>query len=297
MSLPIPDPAFRWSAEPWGYALRCERLESVAQHLFTTRQLQLRAVTLPDRPEHRGGALATAPEAVPAPPLAPHHQAWRQAAASLGAGMEQVMRIKQVHGRTVRIVRRGESSAEEHERRPEADAIVSNQADLVLAVQVADCVPLLMADRRSGAAAAVHAGWRGTCVGIAGAAIGAMAREFGTRPDDLVVAVGPSIGACCYEVGDELLDAFRAAGADEGQLGRWFARTAGGALRLDLWAANRDQIHAAGVGHDQIFLSRLCTQTHVGVFDSFRADGAQAGRMAAIIRVPEPEAALPALGR
>jgi polyphenol oxidase len=297
MSLPIPDPAFRWSAEPWGYALRCGRLESVAQHLFTTRQLQLRAVTLPDRPENRGEAVATAPEAVPSPPLAPHHRAWRQAAASLGADIEQVMRIKQVHGRTVRVLRRGESSAEEHERRPEADAIVSNQADLVLAVQVADCVPLLMADRRSGAAGAVHAGWRGTCVGIAGAAVGAMAREFGTRPADLVVAVGPSIGACCYEVGPELLDAFRAAGADAAQIARWFAPTAGGNLRLDLWTANRDQMHAAGVREDRILLSGLCTQTHAGTFHSFRADGAQAGRMAALIRVPESEAGRTPFGR
>jgi YfiH family protein len=293
MSLPNPDPAFRWSAEAWGYALRCGRLESVAQHLFTTRQLQLRAMTVPDRAEHRGGTLATTPEAVPPPPAARHHHAWRQAAAALGADIEQVMRVKQVHGRTVRVLRRGESSAEDHQRRPEADAIVSNQADLVLAVQVADCVPLLMADPRSGAAAAVHAGWRGTCAAIAGAAIAAMAREFGTRPDDLVVALGPSIGACCYEVGAELLAAFRAAGADDRQLGRWFTRTAGGSLRLDLWAANRDQIEAAGVRDDRIFLSRLCTQTHVAVFDSFRADGDQAGRMAAMIRVPEAALATP----
>jgi YfiH family protein len=295
MSLPTPDPAFRWSVEPWGYALRCGRLESEAQHLFTTRQLQLRPVAPPDGSSGSKETLATSVEAVPAPPLAPHHQAWRQAAASLGAEIEQVMRIKQVHGRTVRVLRRGDSSTQEYERRPEADAIVSNQADLVLAVQVADCVPLLMADRRSGAAAAVHAGWRGTCAGIAGAAIGAMTREFGTRPADLVVAIGPSIGACCYEVGSELLDAFRAAGADEAEIARWFAPAAGGKLRLDLWAANRDQIHAAGVRDDHILLSRLCTQTHAGIFDSFRADGAQAGRMAALIRVPK--AALATLGR
>lgn len=275
MNLPTPDPAFRWSAEPWGHALRCEPLESVAQHLFTTRQLQLRPSGASGRPEALEGC-----------PPDTRHLAWTQATASLGAGIEQLMRIKQVHGRTVRVLRKGEIGPQEVQGRPDADAIISNETDLVLAVQVADCVPLLMADRRNGAAAAVHAGWRGTCAGIAGAAIAAMARELGTKPPDLVVAMGPSIGACCYEVGPELVDAFRAAGSDDAQLARWFERTKTGALRLDLWAANRDQIHAAGVPEDHIYLSRLCTQTHLGVFDSFRAEGERAGRMAALIRVP-----------
>lgn len=196
------------------------------------------------------------------------------------------MRITQVHGATVRVLRRGEIGAHDVAGRPDADAIVCNEAGLVLAVQVADCVPLLMADRRSGAVAAVHAGWRGTCAGIAGAAIETMAREFGTRPHDLIVAMGPSIGACCYHVGPELVDAFRAAGAHDGNIARWFERAETGALRLDLWAANRDQIHAAGVPENHIHLSRLCTQTNLGVFDSFRAEGGLAGRMAALIRVP-----------
>ena len=84
-------------------------------------------------------------------------------------------------------------------------------------------MPLLLADPRTGAVAAVHAGWRGTAAGAATAALDALAREFGSRPEDLVVAIGPSIGACCYEVGSELVDAFAAAGHARHLIDRWFS--------------------------------------------------------------------------
>jgi len=264
MELPPPDPGFRWQAEPWGNALVCSALQSLAQHAFTTRQLRLR----------------------PATPADPQLMAWTHAAESVGAGLAQLVRIRQVHGRGVRVLRRGETGADNASDRPEADALVANEPGLLLAVQVADCVPLLMADRRSGAAGAVHAGWRGTCAGVARAAVEAMTREFGTTPGDVVAAIGPSIGACCYEVGDEVHDAFRSAGASARQLARWFSRTANGSLRLDLWTVNRDQLVDAGVAGDHIHVARLCTRTHAHIFESYRAEGAAAGRMAALIRVP-----------
>jgi polyphenol oxidase len=263
MNLPSPDPAFHWTAEPWGHALRCRPLESVAQHLFTTRQLALRAPAASDA-----------------------ERAWTQAAASLGAGVEQVMRVKQVHGRTVRILRSGQIAPSATDERPQADALTSNHVDLVLVVQVADCVPALIADSRTGAAAAVHAGWRGSCAGVARAAIETMQREFGTDPRDLIVALGPSIGPCCYDVGPDVVTALREAGWNDDQLSRWFVRSDDGPLRLDLWSANRDQIRDAGVAPENIHVSGLCTKTHVDVFDSYRAAGAAAGRMAGMIRVP-----------
>lgn len=264
MTLPTPDPAFHWSVEPWGRALVCTPLQANAQHLFTTKQLQLRPAKAGD----------------------PQSGPWTSATASLGGRLDQLMRVKQVHGRAVRVLPRGGTTVSDWQDRPDADAIVSNEPDLILAVQVADCIPILMADRRSGAAAAVHAGWRGTCAGIAGAAVEAMAEEFGTRPQDLVVALGPGIGACCYEVGISLIDEFRGAGAIDEDIQRWFVRPSAESLRLDLWTANSDQLRASGVAADRIHLSRLCTQTHADIFESYRVDGTAAGRMAGLIRVP-----------
>jgi len=273
MSLPTPDPAFHWSVEPWGHALRCRPLESIAQHLFTTRQLPLRADPL----------------------------TWTQAAASLGSTPDQVIRVKQVHGHSVRVLV-GEGTTTRDcmwdysgdsenlwrpviEEAPKADAIVSNQAGLVLAVQVADCVPILLADKNSGAAGAVHAGWRGTKEGIVDDVVDVMSHEFGTVPQDLIVAIGPSIGACCYEVGEEVFEAFRTSRAIDRHFAQWFSRTDTGSLRLDLWAATRDQLEFSGVPRNQIHAANLCTQTHSDIFDSFRAAGKNAGRMAAMIRV------------
>lgn len=263
MMLPALDPAFHWTAEAWGHALRCRPLAAVTQHAFTTRQLQLPP----------GG-----PRANP--------DGWTQAVASVGAGLEQLIRVRQVHGAGVRVLKDTETGAADVAEHPDADAIVSNAKGYVLSVQVADCVPILLADAKAGAAAAVHAGWRGTCARVAPAAVDALVREFGVDPKHLTVAIGPSIGACCYEVGASVLDAFRAARVDDDDLRRWFVHADGGSLRLDLWAANRDQLLQAGISEERLFVCGLCTQTHRHVFESYRADGAGAGRMAALIAVP-----------
>jgi YfiH family protein len=260
MNPPAPDPSFRWSHETWGAALRCTPLEPVAQHLFTTRQLRLR-------------------------PFEQQADGWAAAVASVGGSLTDLRRIKQVHGCTVRVVRHNDPVL----GAPDADAIVSNTPGQVLAVQVADCVPLLLADPRTGAVGAVHAGWRGSAARIAPAAVQTLAREFGVRPQDLVAAVGPSIGPCCYEVGADVLDAFRRAGVNDEELDRWFTRADAESLRLDLWTANADQLAGAGVSTGHIYRSGLCTQTHATVFDSYRADGPNAGRMAALITCPGPQ--------
>jgi hypothetical protein len=129
MTLPAPDPAFRWTSEPWGHALRCRVLDDDAQHLFTSRQLEL-----------------------------PDPGAWQAALTSVASSPDRLMRVKQVHGNIVRILRRGEVAAAASEQRPDGDAIVSNEPGLALAVMVADCVPILVCDPVRGAAAAIHAG-------------------------------------------------------------------------------------------------------------------------------------------
>lgn len=284
MTLPQVGPAFHWTGESWGAALRCRALEPLAQHQFTSRQLRL-----------RGG-----PEAQP-------HE-WTAAAASVGASLDRVARVRQVHGRSVRVLKRAARSAiassapaasAASDERPDGDALVSDVPGLVLTVLVADCVPVLLLDRRIGVAAAVHAGWRGTCARVVPAAIDAMTREFGTQPDDLIAAIGPSIRPCCYEVGEERIEAFRAERHAEADIAAWFTRVrraeahapecadiAASSLRLDVARANRDQLRQAGVPTAGIDDCELCTKTYRETFDSYRADRDAAGRMAAMIVVP-----------
>jgi polyphenol oxidase len=262
---------FHWTREPWGTALRSGPLSGVADHFFTTRQLRLR------------GASEDAD--------------WAAAAATIGVPPERLLRVTQVHGRGAIVVRRDDpagrdrliaaGSADGTVGRPEADILVSDDPAVALAIQVADCVPLLVAHRRTGAVAAVHAGWRGTVARVAEAAVDALGREFGAAPEDLVVAHGPSIGACCYEVGPDLVDAFEAGGFGA-QIDRWFSRDGQGALRLDLWSATRDQLLAAGVRGEHIHQSGLCTASHPEWFASYRRDGPGTGRVAAVIRTRRP---------
>jgi len=256
MTLPQPDLSFHWTSEVWGDALRCHGLGRVAQHLFTSKQLAL-----------------------------PDDSAWRAALASAGSTTDRLMRVKQVHGNAVRILKRGAVSADASRQRPDGDAIVSNQAGLALSVMVADCVPILVCDPARGVAAAIHAGWRGTCARVARTAIETMEREFGSEPADLIVAIGPSAGPDDYEVGESLIEAFLDGGHDRGDVDRWFIRT-GARPHLDLWSANRDQLAAAGVRHDNIHACGLSTVSHPDIFDSYRVAGERAGRMAAIIVVP-----------
>ena len=248
---PVPD-AFEWTPQSWGAALRCRPLEVVAPHLFTTRQLELSADGIKDlchvlRVEH-------------------------------------VAMTHQVHGRAVVVLRDGTPRPP---GRSEADVLVSNAAGMAVAVRAADCVPLLLADRATGAVAAVHAGWRGTAARAATAAVDALVSEFGAHPSDLVVAIGPSIGCCCYDVGPELVDAFSSAGHERYLIDRWFITPGShghSRLRLDLPGANRDQLIVAGVDSKNIHSSGLCTAMHLDVLTSYRVEREAAGRIAGVIR-------------
>jgi len=232
--------------------LRCRPLQPFAHHFFTAASLQLR-----DDPAE-----------------------WQEVAAFAGVPAGGLTLLTQVHGRTIAIVTAGCKNGD----RPQADGVISNAPSAALVVRVADCAPILIADRRLGVTAAVHAGWRSTLQRIASAAVMALAEAYGSRPQDLVVAIGPSLGACCGEMGDEVVDAFRDAGHDESSIERWFVRETGRRPHFDLWRANCDQLEGAGVPPAAIHVSGLCTRCHPGVFHSFRAAGQAVGRMAAVIR-------------
>jgi hypothetical protein len=252
--------AFRVRDAAWGRVLECAPLADVAPHAFTTRDLDFKP----------GGR--------------ENPDAWRALAHHFAVPAGRVSWLRQVHG-TAAAVFRPDAPAGPDQGPPQADIVLSDDPDRVVAVQMADCAGILLADRRTGAVGAAHAGWRGSALGVARAAVTAMADHFGTRPEDLIVALGPSIGPCCYEVGEEVRRAFLGNGHGKAA-GAWFVSSGGAKPRLDLWRANRDQLVRAGVPPAQVFGLGLCTVTRQDWFFSYRAEGAAAGRMVAAIKPP-----------
>jgi copper oxidase (laccase) domain-containing protein len=114
-----------------------------------------------------------------------------------------------------------------------------------------------------------------------------MAREFGSAPADLVAAIGPCLGVCCGEVGEDVVAAFRETGSDDREIARWFSMGPGGRHHVNLVRANRDQLEGAGLEPSNIYAADLCTRSYPDVFHSYRAGGPGAGRMAAVIRCAE----------
>jgi len=149
------------------------------------------------------------------------------------------------------------------------DALTENTPGAVVAVRTADCIPILLADERLRAVAAVHAGWRGTAAHIVGHALEAMRERFGTSPADVHAAIGPGIGPCCYEVGPEVAAQFGAQGR----------------AHIDLAGENRRQLLDSGVTAQRIYASNLCTKCRPEDFHSFRRDGEAAGRLFAFAGV------------
>jgi YfiH family protein len=258
-------PGFTWQDGEAGTTLRAEPLFAVAPHAFTTRAMAFRGPTEDDDSRRLAGLLGVSPD--------------------------RLLRARQVHGRHVWSVPGDAAPLAAINERPDADAIVAREPGLAAVVRVADCVPILMADTAGRAVAAVHAGWRGTCAGVAQETVRALA-EAGVPAESLVVAIGPAIGACCYQVDDRVRTAFLGMTPDAAA---WFEEDGPGRWRLDLWRANADQLRDVGVRADAIHVARLCTAHHPETCFSFRLEGPATGRMAAAIRLagPRPSAAPP----
>jgi len=252
---PQPDAAFEWTDEPWGRALRCRHL--AAAHLFTSRDLVLRD----------------------------DEREWTHVATSLGVDRQHLLLVRQVHGVQVVVARRAESRRAGE--RPTGDIVIADDPSVAIGVRVADCAPVLIHDPSTGVVGAAHAGWRGAAANAAGAAVRAMQQTFGSHPADLVAAIGPCLGACCGEVGPEVVDAFRVGGAVTAQIDAWFTPGRGDRSFLDLERANRDQLVRAGLNPAAIFASGLCTKTHHDRLHSYRSNREQAGRMLGAIRATE----------
>jgi YfiH family protein len=253
MTEPKPNRGFAWTQAPWGRVLRCLPLAAMTDHFFTARDIVLRE----------------------------SDDEWNAVALEIGVGREDLLLIRQVHEASVAIA---STDRPRPWPRPAADAIVSNDPGCAVAVRVADCVPVLLAEESGRAVAAIHAGWRGIASRAIIAGVETLQARWGVRPERLTAAVGPCIGPCCYEVGDDTREAFRRAGHHASVIERWFEPRSGGRYHLDLWRAASEQLEGAGLAPGSIHLAGLCTRTHAGALHSYRVDGDKAGRMAAVIR-------------
>jgi YfiH family protein len=196
-----------------------------------------------------------------------------------GTGSDAIHFASQVHGRAVATVEKG--AAVGWTVALAADALVTGAPDTCVGVYVADCVPIVVADVGTGACAAVHAGWRGTVAGVLGAALQALARTHGTKLSDLRVAIGPSIGPCCFEVGPEVVAAVEVAFPDARGAGAIMARAPRD--HVDLWRLNRAQALAFGVPERFVDVAAECTSCDHARFFSYRRDHGQTGQMAAFV--------------
>ena len=216
---------------------------------------------------------------------------------ALGASGFTLVVLKQIHSDVIHLF---EASPAEPCR---GDASATNRPGLLLAVQTADCVPMLLADLKKRAVAAVHAGWRGTLQRIVIKAIGKMQMQFGSEPADMLAAIGPSIGGCCYEVGTEVATEFRsqfpnAAGwfdelrtGDEPNPLQWLNMAPPGHqpppknVLLDLRKANHAQLLDAGLRDENIVVSDLCTYCRRDLLFSYRKEGGTTGRLMSVIGI------------
>lgn len=185
----------------------------------------------------------------------------------------------QVHSATVRSICNTENARCDEER---CDALTTDQARILLAVKTADCVPVILGDARTGACAAVHAGWRGTVESIVTRTLCRMRAEYGTNPSDVRAAIGAAARGCCYEVGANVVEMFRERFPDMRDI---FTATRDGHALIDLHEANRRQLTEAGVAPECIHVAALCTMCRTDLFFSYRREKSVYGRTGRLLSV------------
>ncbi|MBW2526762.1 MAG: peptidoglycan editing factor PgeF [Deltaproteobacteria bacterium] len=203
---------------------------------------------------------------------------WELAADHLGVSAARIYVLKQVHGRSHRTLR-GDEAQEELMRTP-GDITVSRAADVACAVRTADCPAILLADRRSGAVAACHSGWRGTVRNVAQAGLDAL-REVAGGSADVIAAIGPHIEDCCFEVGDDVAAELAAASP----IGEAVVDRSRPRAHVDLRRIIEAQLRQAGLAPDAIDHVRGCTHCDPARFHSYRRNGKLGGRLMAAIVV------------
>lgn len=207
--------------------------------------------------------------------------------------------LKQIHSSVVRRVTRQDAA-----RTVRGDGLLTNEPGVVLAIQTADCIPVLLADTKKKAVAAFHAGWRGTLKRIVENGVGRMRTEFGSRPQDLIAAIGPGIALCCYAVGEEVRSEFVSQFTYAPDLFRELSESdpirekypllfltarapghsnLGPQLHLDLMEANRRQLLDAGLRPESITVIGHCSRCQHNRYFSYRAEQGFTGRLLSVI--------------
>jgi len=187
--------------------------------------------------------------------------------------------VWQVHGDQIKSVN---SLADIGDSEEKADAIVSNLTNVLAGAKTADCVPVLIGDPKTGAFAAIHAGWRGTVQSIVRKAVERLKRDYGADPSDMIAAIGPAAGCMNYEIGSDVIDAF--AENFEGSE-KYFSATREGHALVDLHAANRDQLIDCGVPVANIFTAPFCTMERPDLFFSYRLEKQKYGKTGRLLSV------------
>lgn len=192
----------------------------------------------------------------------------------------RIAAVYQCHGSTVKCIE-GETDITDSDDR--ADAMVSNLDGVLLGVKTADCVPVLIADPASGAFAAAHAGWRGTVASIVVKTVKIMREKFGSEPSKMIAAIGPAATVRQYEIGEDVLKAF-AENFEDSE--KYFVPTRPGHARVDLHAANRDQLLSCGLEAANISIAPFCTMERTDLFFSYRREkqiNGKTGRLLSVI--------------
>lgn len=199
-------------------------------------------------------------------------------AEALGVSTNGLVLTRQTHSDMVRVVTKADAKGLDHRMYPECDALITDDPGMGLVIFTADCTPILLWDPVTGAVGAAHAGWRGTAAQIAGKTARAMEESFGCKPENLRAAIGPNIGACCFETDEEVPLAMRESFGEEVEE---FIRYDGIKYRLDLKGINALALKRAGVS--QIEISDECTMCQHDRFWSHRYTRGERGSLGAVI--------------
>jgi len=273
-----------WSRQPW------------LIHGFSTRTGGKTTVYRPGRTDLNLGFTSSDD-----PNIVTKNRGLFVSAITVGKEILGMVTLRQIHSSLIRRV-----AADDINTALKGDGLMTDRPGVLLGIQTADCIPVLVADRKNRAVAAFHAGWRGTLARIVENGVGRMRLEFGSRPEHLIASIGPGIGRCCYSVGDEVRQQFESQFVYAPELFREVydsdpvkekypmlfltARAPGHSelgpgMHLDLVEANRRQLLAAGLRQGSIFVTGQCTGCHPDRFFSHRIERGFTGRMMSVIGI------------